>query len=139
MKEPSASELNLLNGLNAVRLKEEELSRVLAASKEASQNGQVNSLTGIMTTIRLFDKSPDKAKAIIFRLQALATMIKNDDLPNWVFGNGTNVVPAIAQKALVSAAAEHPLSIIDGDISFERKSFLSRVLELAEPQGRDSS
>jgi hypothetical protein len=140
MKEKSASDLNLLNNLNAVRLKEEELSRVLTATKKSLEEGKGNEMTGVMTTIRLFDKSPDKAKAIIFRLQALASMIEKDELQDWVMGIGSDVtVPALAQKALIRAATDHPLSMIDGDISFEKDSFLRRVLELAEPQGRSSN
>jgi hypothetical protein len=134
-----ALEPDFLNNLNAVRLKEEELSKVLAAAREAQESGATNNWTGIMTTIRLFNNSPEKAKAIIFRLQALAEMIKKNELGNWILGYGTSIKPAIAQKALVSAAANHPLSIINGDVSFEKESFLRSVLELAEPQGKNSN
>ena len=41
--------------------------------------------------------------------------------------------------ALISAAANHPLSIINGDITFEKESFLRRILELAEPEGSDNN
>jgi hypothetical protein len=92
-----------------------------------------------MTTIRLFNNSPEKAKAIIFRLQALAMMIEKDELGDWILGYGTSMMPTIAQKALVSAAADHPLALINGDVSFEKESFLRRVLEFAEPQGKDSN
>jgi hypothetical protein len=82
---------------------------------------------------------PEKAKAIIFRLQALATMIEKDELGDWILGYGTSIMPSVVQKALVSAAANHPLSIINGDVSFEKESFLRSVLELAEPQGKTSN
>jgi hypothetical protein len=135
----SVSDQNFLNDLNAVRLREEELSRVLAAARQAQEEGKTDNWTGIMTTVRLFNDSPDKAKAIIFRLQALAVMIERDELGEWVLGYGTSLMPTIAHKALVSAAADHPLAIINGDVSFERESFLHRVLELAEPQGMDNN
>jgi hypothetical protein len=135
----SALDSNFLSDLNAVRLKEEELSKVLAAARKAQETGATNNWTGIMTAIRLFNNSPEKAKAIIFRLQALASMIEKDELGGWILGYGTSMMPAIAQKALVAAAANHPLSIINGDVSFEKESFLRRVFELAEPQGKNSN
>ena len=137
MENPIASDLKLLSDLNSATRKEQELSRVLTAAKEACENGETCDMTGIMITVRLFDRAPDKAKAIIFRLQALASLISNAELEDWVFGNGTSVVPAFAQQALIAAAADHPLAIVDGHISFEKKSFLRRAFELAESQGRD--
>jgi hypothetical protein len=134
----SALDSNSLSDLNAVRLREEELSEALAAARKAQEEGETNRWTGIMTTVRLFNNSPEKAKAIIFRLQALATMIEKDELGVWTHGYGISITPEIALTALVSAAADHPLSIIDGYVSFEKESFLRRVLELAEPQGRNS-
>jgi hypothetical protein len=130
---------NLISDINAVSLKEEELSKVLAAAIKAKEEGETNNWTGIITTIRLFNDSPEKAKAIIFRLQALAAMIEKNELGDWILGDGTGIMPAIAQKALVSAAAHHPLSVINGDVLFEKESFLRRIIELAEPQGKYSN
>ena len=129
-------ESNFLRDLNSVRVKEEDLSKVLAAARRAQEESETNDWTGILTTIRLFDNSPEQAKAIILRLQALATMIANDELGDWIHGYGTSIMPAISLKALVSAAADHPLSIINGDVLFEKESFLRRILEFAEPQGK---
>ncbi len=129
---------NFLSDLNAVRVKEEDLSKVLVAAKRAQQEGETDDWMGILTTIRLFNNSPEQAKAIIFRLQALATMIANDELGDWILGYGTSIMPSIALNAMVSAAADHPLSIINGDVLFEKESFLRRVLEFAEPQGANA-
>jgi len=136
--ESNAMDSNLLSDLNAVRVKEEDLSKVLAAARKAQQEGETNDWTGILTTIRLFDNSPQQAKAIIFRLQALETMIANDELGDWILGYGTRIMPTIALKAMVSAAADHPLSIINGNVLFEKESFLRRILEFAEPQGKNA-
>ena len=90
------------------------------------------------TTMQLFPAASHKAKAIIFRLHALAVMMENNELKNWLQPDGAKIVPG-AQKALIAAVAHHPLSLIDGDISFERESFLQRVLEFAElPVNRTS-
>jgi hypothetical protein len=133
--ETNATESSLLSDLNTVRVKAEDLSKVLAAVRRAPKGGETNHWTGILTTMRLFNDSPEEAKAIIFRLQALARIIANDELGDWILGYGTSIMPVIALNAMVSAAADHPLSLINGDVLFEKESFLRRVLECAEPQG----
>jgi hypothetical protein len=132
--ESSAMESNFLNGLNDIRVKEADLSKALAAARRARAEGETDHWTGILTTIRLFNDSSEEATAIIFRLQALAKMIANDELGDWILGYGTSILPSIALQAMVSAAASHPLSIINGDVLFEKESFLSRVLEFKEQQ-----
>jgi hypothetical protein len=129
---------DLLGDLNAVRLREDELREVIKATIEAYAKGESQKLTGVIVAMQLFNNTPDKAKAIIFRLQALGLMIQNNELKNWIRTDGTSVAPIIVQKALVSATAEHPLSIIGDDILFEKESFLRRVLELAEPEGNSN-
>ena len=131
MKDPTGADQILLRDLNAVRLKDEEVSRVLAAAKMACRNGETSDTAGIMIAVRLFEKAPDKAKAIIFRLQALAKLIASLDFEDWVLGNG-HFVPAFAQESLISAAVDHPLSMVDGDISFEKEPFLQRAFELTK-------
>jgi hypothetical protein len=121
--------------LNAVRLDEEDLFEAIQAATDAYENGECHMMTGVITTMQLFITTPEKAKAVVFRLQALGVMIENDQLKSWIRMDGARAVPTIMQKALVSAAAVHPLSLIDGDILFEKESFLRRVLELAESVG----
>lgn len=130
---------DMVCNLNAVRLKEEDLFEAIQAATDAYENGECHMMTGVITTMRLFITTPEKAKAVIFRLQALGVMIENDELKNWIRMDGGRAVPIIMQKALVSAAAAHPLSLIDGDILFEKESFLRRVLELAEPEGNNTN
>ncbi len=129
--EPS---IELVRDLNAVKLKKEDLFLAIKASSDACQNGDCHVMTGAITTMQLFVAEPNKAKAVVFRLQALGLMIENNDLKNWIRADGISPAPIISKRILVSAAAEHPLSLIDGDILFEKESFLQRVLELAEPE-----
>jgi hypothetical protein len=136
---PSASELNSIDDLNAVALREEELFIIINKAKWASEIGMCPMMTGLVTIKKLFDEIPEKAKAIICRFQALSMMIENDELKNWLLADGGSVMPAIAHKALVSAAAIHPLSVINGEIAFEKESFLRRVLESAEYEGSDNN
>ena len=117
--------------LNAVRVEEEDLATAIMIAMDAYDAGECYLMTGVITTMQLFVTAPHKARAIIFRLQALAAMIQNNELRNWTQSDGITVVPG-AQKALLSVVSDHPLSLIDGNISFERESFLQRILEFAE-------
>ena len=120
--------------LNAIRLQEEEVVEAIRAAIDACDSGECYLWSSVMTTMQLFPSAPHKARAVIFRLQALVMMMERNELKNWTQPDGFKIVPG-AQKALIAAVAYHPLSLIDGDISFERKSFLQRVLEYSEPQG----
>jgi hypothetical protein len=122
---------DLLSGLNAVTLKEENLREVIKATIEAYATGNHHKLTSVIEALQLLHHTPDEAKAIIFRLQALGLMIKNNDLKDWIRLYETSEARAV-QKALISATAKHPLSIIRGDILFEKESFLQWVLELTD-------
>jgi hypothetical protein len=106
--------------LNAVRLDEEDVIEAIRAAIDAYDSGECYLRSSVMTTLRLFPTAPQKAKAIIIRLQALAMMMENNELRNWTQADGFTVVPA-AQRALISAVADHPLSLIDGGISFEKE------------------
>lgn len=124
---------DLVKDLNAARLEEEDLFMAITAASNAYENGECHMMTGVITTMQLFITNPDKAKAVAYRLQALGLMIENDDLKHWIRADGTGSEPIISKRTLVIAAAQHPLALIDGDILFEKESFLQRVLELAEP------
>jgi hypothetical protein len=124
--------------LNAITLEEDDVIEAIRVAIDAYDSGECHLMTGVITTMQLFATAPQKARAVIFRLQALAIMMENDELKNWIQRGGTAVVPA-AQKALISAVADHPLSLINGDVSFEKESFLRRILESAEPQGNQEN
>jgi len=133
--EPNAE---VVRFLNAVRVEEQDLVEAIQCAADAYESGECYLMTGVVTTMRLFVTAPHKARAVIFRLQALAIMMENNELKNWVQLDGATIVPE-AQKALIAAVACHPLSLIDGDISFEKESFLRRILESAEYQGARQS
>ncbi len=125
---PSA---DLVRNLNAVKLNEEELFDAIGLATDAYDNGDCHLMTGAITTVQLYAHAPEKAKAIIFRLQALSLLIEDNELSNWIRMDETCFATPMAKRALISAAAEHPLALIDGDILFEKESFLRKVLELA--------
>jgi hypothetical protein len=128
---------DLVRDLNAVRLEEEDLFIAITAASDAYANGECHMMTGVITTMQLFITNPDKGKAVAYRLQALGVMMEYDELKNWIRADGAGPASIISKRTLVSAAAEHPLALIDGDILFDKESFLQRVLELAEPSGKE--
>ena len=133
------SDLNAIQDLNAIVLKAEELSKVINDYNRVRTIGICSRMTGGMIEAKTYDEIPDKAEVILIRLRALAVMMENSKLKNWLPADGNRVIPAIAHRAVISAAANHPLSIINGCIAFETESFLRRILELAEPEGNDSN
>jgi hypothetical protein len=128
-----APDQNLLDALNAIELKEEELSEVIDNVRLVHEMG-ASSPTDWIAQEGLYEQVPYKAKAILTRLHALSAIMENNELKRWLLADEASIMPA-AHKALVSAVANHPLSIINGDIAFEKESFLQRMLELVEPEG----
>jgi hypothetical protein len=133
---PTDSDLYLLSVLNSVSLKTSELLRVVKATIKAHEEGKPHHVMGAIATIKNFSGNSNKVTAIVFRLQALAKMVEKNELRYWILANETGFSPTIAHRALISAAARHPLSFINGDFVFEKEPFLRSVLELAEPEGR---
>ncbi len=131
----TSSILDRAEALNAIVLKEEELLSVLNNTRWAHDIGMCSLMTGWFAEKNLREAAPDKADAILARLQALSMILENDELKCWLPAEEGHVMPATANKALVSAAAVHPLTVIKGDLAFDKESFLRKLLELAEPEG----
>jgi hypothetical protein len=131
----SKAETALIDELNSVKLKARELLKVIDEINLDRALGVCPRTLGVITRKKLYEEIPDKAGAILARLEALSAMIENNEVQNWFVSDGSRVMHAVAQKALLSAAANHPLSIINGGITFEKESFLRMTLELAEPEG----
>jgi hypothetical protein len=136
---PAELDQSLVNELNAVALDKEELFNFINDYERIREIGICSKISGKMVEKKLYKETPDKAKAILIRLQSLSAMIEKNDLENWLPANEKRVKPAIANMALLSAAANHPLCIINGHITFEKESFLRRILELAEPEGSNNN
>lgn len=132
---PSPSDMKMLDELNAIRLTQKDVLRVVKRAAKEHVKGGDNTDLAICTSVIVFEKHPEKGKAVYFRLQALARLMKQDSLKGWTI-TGAEEDGTFANGAVFAAAAEQPLMLVDGDVSFERESFLKRVLELAESQGR---
>ncbi len=129
----SESDLNQLSDLNSVNLQASEVLRVIKATVKNYKGSRRGHIMGTMATSKNLSYS-SKATAIIIRLQPLAKLAERNE--HWILvERKTDFSPTIAHRALISPAAKHPLSLINGDFIFERDSFLRTVLELAQPEG----
>jgi|WetSurMetagenome_2_1015567.scaffolds.fasta_scaffold65806_4 hypothetical protein len=127
------TELILLEILNLIRLKNSELLSVLRVAKNAREKSKHTSL--VIASMKRFKDNSHKAAAVMIRLQALGRMIEKNDLHPWFLTNDPSFSASVAHRALISAAARHPLSLVNGDFVFDRESFLSKALELAKHAG----
>ena len=129
----SDSNLILLETINSISVKSSELLSVTRDTTNFRQKGKRRRL--VIASIRRVRGNSQKAAAIMIRLQALASMAEKNELSPWIRVNNPGFSPSTAYRALISAAAQHPLSLIEGDFTFEKVSFLRSVLELAKPAG----
>jgi hypothetical protein len=134
---PIKASAEFVDSLNTVRLEEEEIVAAISLTLESADSGDCY-LRSLTTPIRLFPTAPNKARAVIFRLQAIAAMMERNELKDWMELGGTTVRPD-GQKAVIAAVTCHPLCLVNGDIAFEKESFLQRILESAESRGNLTS
>ena len=133
--ENASSDLKLLERLNSVKVTKRDIIRVVETANRAHAEGHPSDMLGLFATAKLFNKDIAKVQAIQFRMEALAVMMENNEIPGWTLGKSEDG-GILTDDAVFDAVAKHPLSIVDGEITFERKSFLNKVLELAKPEGR---
>ena len=124
----------LVEFLNGVHVTKKDLIRVIDTANHEHETMGGHDILGMFTAAKVFKRNKDKARAIIFRMRALSEMIESDELQGWTLGKSDDG-KAFADDAVLAAVAVHPLSVVNGRIKFERESFMTRVLELAEPAG----
>lgn len=83
---------------------------------------------------RLSNRNPAKAMALYARLTALASVTR-DGARGWVREDRAPDGMAIVDETTFAAAAVEPLvRDSEGEFTFDRDSFLNRVLRLAKPE-----
>ena len=107
-------------------------------------NEEVNKLSkderdfeGIAITIaRLYSGTTDKAQAIYFRMEALARLLESCDgkLQPWALPKQDDGA-VLTSEVVFAVAAVQPLVSKDGELTFERASFMENALGLAEVDG----
>jgi len=123
-----------LTWLNTITVEKEDIENVAnEINNYHEERFDADSFSDFITSV-FFDGNRQKADAVLFRLSAFATLSRNTDLTAWASRLGEDNSVSI-HPAIFSAAACEPLILIDGQISFEKDSFLKRVLELAKTNG----
>lgn len=124
----------LVDRLNSVVVTVEELTEVLNESDKRHETDIAEKGDGIYLVVSMFADQPERAKAIYFRMEALAKIIEKKDAPGWTMSSHKSGA-VLTKRELIAAAAIYPLSEIEGDIAFEIHGFLSKALEFAEVEG----
>jgi hypothetical protein len=88
---PMKPSTELVSVLNSIKLNQEDLFEAINVATDAYEKGDCHMMTGVITTMELFAAAPDKAKAVIFRLQALGLVMETDQLNSWIQADGIRV------------------------------------------------
>lgn len=126
--------MSYLNSVNEVVVSFDDLWRVAGESEQLHKSGERDFEALIFMIAHFFKGEPRKAGAVLLRMQALARLLEEEGTPGWTLPKQPDgAIPT--QEWVFAAAAVQPLVEIDNDARFERESFLSKVLELAESEG----
>ena len=116
---------------NAVTVSGQELLRVNEETENLpAEDRSVEA--GMFKIARLYRGDFRKAIAVFFRMTALANLLQTDEgIPGWTLPQlPDGSIPT--EKTVFAAAAIQPLIEVNGEVAFERDTFMTRVLELAE-------
>lgn len=114
----------MMSQINETPILKDELLRVVQeVSDSALEDRDMES--HLFAAIRLYSNDPDKVKAIMFRLEALVYLLINEDAPGWTLSLTNGAV--LTQEPVFAAAAVQPLIEQDGNVAFNRESFLAEV------------
>jgi len=120
--------------LNSVAVTKDELMSVSEGTGELKETDEPFEATMFMLG-RRYKGQPQKASAVLFRMQALVRFVESDQAKGWTLPKQSDGgIPTM--DAVFAAAAIHPLSVVGDQVGFEAESFCARVLELAESEGR---
>lgn len=135
-KKWSDSDWTMLSKLNNTKVTQEELFDIFTEHAELHcKEDSIDTEDLMILIVSRHSRSTEKAKAIYFRLSALAQLIKTEGvLPGWTFLPKANGAVTV-QSAVLSATALEPLARVGDDIGFDKNSFLDRVLILAKTEG----
>lgn len=84
-----------------------------------------------ISSIRLHPGNPDKAEALMFRVQALARFLDGDLMKGWTHPEAADGARWTSEPVFAAAAVE-PLVEVNNQLTFEPTSFKRKVLELAD-------
>jgi len=93
----------------------------------SEQGGDIHAFAE--TASDFFDKDPQQASAALFRMQALARLVRQEPLPGWISEAGEDGRLLIDER-LFAAVAETPLSLRQGRVVFNRDRLLQTAFAL---------
>jgi hypothetical protein len=131
-KKPSAGDRRVLAQVNTTAVTYEDLALLFKETAKLDHT-KTKPGVGLYVCIRLFAKQPEKAHAVIFRMEALAHLLERGRLPGWTQRNPGDAFTMV-HSALIAAAAEQPLILKGNRLEFERKSFLLRAFQFAKEE-----
>ena len=120
----------MLAETSSIRVSKDELYEVAKEASKLKMNDR--NIEGFAFTIaRLFSGDPEKAGAVMYRMQALFRLLHEEGLPGWTLSRQPNRTLA-AHEAVLAAAATEPLMERNGEIAFDYSAFVNRVAQLAD-------
>ena len=119
----------MLAHLKAVPVLPEEL-RKIVDDVDLFFSGNSDVMAYAAAARDLARNDPDKMEALMFRLRAVLRFVAEEEAPRLdnSIPDGSVLVP----EEIFKAAAVHPLSMRDDRPGFDPKTFLARVLDLAD-------
>lgn len=123
---------NILDRINSVSVSKDDLWEL--ARDAQNFKGEPCFEAGLFLISRRVHGDFHKTSAIMFRMEALVRLLKEEGLPGWTLPQQPDGSYPTAE-AVFAAAAVQPLIEQENDVVFEREAFLKKVLELAEPEG----
>lgn len=119
----------MIEQVNNVSVSKEDL--IEAVQEIGELDPEERDFTGhAITIVRLHSGEPEKVKAIMFRLEALARLLAREGAPGWTLALPNEAV--LTQEPVFAAAAVQPMIEQNGRVAFERDSFLQKVLDMAD-------
>lgn len=130
-KKPSASDRGLLRRINKVSITKDDVLEFVRETGELDPESR--DFTGLsVTAIRLHPGDVDKVGALMFRMEALARLIESPHMKGWTYPKAPDG-GTWTSEPVFAATAVQPLILNEaGKPAFEPRSFMHKVLELAE-------
>jgi len=133
MKELSEGDIKVLILANNARIELEDIIEFVEEMKGRKPEDRTFDARSVLLA-RLHSGNPDKALAIEFRMHALSRLTDENPPKGWTLPEQSDGAVPI-NEAMFAAAAVEPIIYEDGEVAFDRESFMNKVLELSDTDG----
>ena len=126
----------MIRDLNKAKISTKDFIMVIEECEKRSAGDDWEPGDGLYVIVFMFRKKPRKAQAIYFRIDAMNDLLTAGAIPGY-FALPKNEDGTIQiREAVLEAAASEPLVTVDGQIGFDRESFVRRCLHLTEASSK---